>query len=62
MILLSLKAREFYGSVLELAEGRRSEDKWQDYNIFGHQLVCHYVGDDYKGSDYFNPGDHQYVV
>ena len=49
-------AREFYGNVLELTEGRRSENKWQDYNIFGHQLVCHYVGENYKGVDYFNPG------
>ena len=36
-------AREFYGGVLGLKEGRRSQDKWQDYSLFGHQLVCHYV-------------------
>lgn len=33
-------AREFYGSVLECEEGRRS-DHWIDYNLFGHQIVAH---------------------
>ena len=35
----------------------KNEDKWQDYSLFGHQLVCHYVGDDYRCSDYYNPVD-----
>lgn len=26
--------------------------KWQDYNLFGNQLVCHYVGPDYVGAIY----------
>ena len=35
-------AKEFYGGVLALPEGR-SSSKWQDYNLFGHQLVVHEV-------------------
>ena len=35
-------AREFYGGTLGLKEGRRSAS-WQDYDFFGHQLVCHEV-------------------
>ena len=50
-------ARHFYGTVLGLTEGRRSEDKWQDYSISGHQLVCHFVGNDYRCIDYTNPVD-----
>ncbi len=50
-------ARKFYGEVLGLPEGRRSEHKWQDYSLGGHQIVCHYVGESYKGADYFNPVD-----
>ena len=50
-------ARSFYGGVLALKEGRRSGDKWQDYSLFGHQLVCHYVGKDYRCADYYNPVD-----
>lgn len=49
------EARQFYGGVLGLVEGRRSGDKWQDYSLFGHQIVCHFVGDAYRGVDYFNP-------
>lgn len=37
------EARKFYGGVLGLVEGRRDGDVWQDYNFFGHQLVCHRV-------------------
>lgn len=33
-------AREFYGNVLGLTEGR-TDDQWIDYNFFGHQLVAH---------------------
>ena len=50
-------ARNFYGGVLGLEEGRRDDEKWQDYSIGGHQLVCHYVGKEYRGSDYWNPVD-----
>lgn len=43
--------------MLGLKEGRRSEDKWQDYSLFGHQIVCHYVGKDYRCPDFYNPVD-----
>lgn len=49
-------AKEFYGNVLGCAEGRSSA-KWQDYSLHGHQIVCHWVGNDYKCQDYFNPVD-----
>jgi extradiol dioxygenase family protein len=34
------RAREFYGGVLALSEGR-SADVWVDWNFYGHQLVTH---------------------
>jgi extradiol dioxygenase family protein len=53
----SLEAsKEFYGSILACKEGR-SSSKWQDYSLHGHQIVCHYVGDDYRCVDYYNPVD-----
>lgn len=33
-------AREFYGSVIGCEEGR-SSNQWIDFNLYGHQLVCH---------------------
>jgi extradiol dioxygenase family protein len=33
-------AREFYGGLLGCSEGRSAET-WVDFNLFGHQLVCH---------------------
>lgn len=33
-------ARGFYGGVLGCSEGR-SDRQWVDFNLFGHQLVCH---------------------
>mmetsp|Transcript_19818 Transcript_19818/g.28500 ORF Transcript_19818/g.28500 Transcript_19818/m.28500 type:complete len:172 (+) Transcript_19818:39-554(+) len=50
-------ARKFYGGILELQEGRRSGNKWQDYSFSGHQIVCHYVGDNYRCPDFYNPVD-----
>ena len=35
-------ARAFYGGVLGCAEGRSTEH-WIDFDLFGHQLVCHLV-------------------
>lgn len=35
-------ARAFYGGVLGCAEGRSAE-RWIDFDLFGHQLVCHRV-------------------
>ena len=40
-----------------MKEGRRSEDKWQDYSLNGHQIVCHFVGENYRCVDYYNPVD-----
>ena len=34
------EAREFYGGLLGCEEGRSAE-QWVDFNLFGHQLVCH---------------------
>lgn len=34
------EARRFYGGVLGCAEGR-SERDWVDFDLYGHQLVCH---------------------
>jgi extradiol dioxygenase family protein len=33
-------ARAFYGGLLGCSEGR-SDDTWVDFNLLGHQLVCH---------------------
>jgi extradiol dioxygenase family protein len=33
-------SREFYGEILECAEGR-SSDQWIDFSLFGHQIVAH---------------------
>ncbi len=35
-------AEQFYSEVLGCRRGRCSE-KWIDFNLFGHQLVCHEV-------------------
>lgn len=35
-------ARRFYGELLGCAEGR-SDERWIDFNLYGHQLVCHMV-------------------
>jgi uncharacterized protein len=49
-------AKEFYGTVLGCVEGR-SSTKWQDYSLHGHQIVAHWVGNDYRCQDYYNPVD-----
>ncbi|CAM9916490.1 unnamed protein product, partial [Ascophyllum nodosum] len=49
-------AKHFYGQVLGLPEGR-SSSKWQDYSLDGHQIVCHFVGADYRCQDHVNPVD-----
>merc|ERR1712224_153005 len=50
------EAKNFYGNILGCTEGRTST-KWQDYNLYGNQLVCHWVGENYRGKDYINPVD-----
>ena len=50
-------ARRFYGSVLGCPEGRSAEGEWIDFDLFGHQIVAHFVagtGDRVAGS---NPVD-----
>lgn len=49
-------AKDFYGRILGCVEGRSSE-KWQDYSLGGHQIVCHFAGSDYRCQDYYNPVD-----
>lgn len=39
------EARAFYGGLLGCAEGR-SDHTWVDFNLMGHQLVCHLAPDD----------------
>jgi extradiol dioxygenase family protein len=34
------EARQFYGAVMGCTEGR-SSSHWVDFNLYGHQLVCH---------------------
>jgi len=52
-------ARDFYGKILGCKEGR-SDSKWIDFNLFGHQLVCH-LNDKMKMSKTFNDVDRQQV-
>jgi extradiol dioxygenase family protein len=37
-----VKAADFYENILGCQRGRAS-DSWIDFNLFGHQLVCHFV-------------------
>jgi extradiol dioxygenase family protein len=37
-------ARRFYGEVLGCPEGR-SDERWVDFDLFGHQIVAHLDGD-----------------
>ena len=48
------KAAEFYEHTLGCERGRES-DSWIDFNLFGHQLVCHLV--DSSSKEHFNPVD-----
>lgn len=41
-------ARAFYGDLLGCEEGR-SAARWIDFNLYGHQLVCHLVEDAGRG-------------
>ncbi len=38
------QARAFYGDLLGCPEGR-SDTSWVDFNLLGHQLVCHLAPD-----------------
>ena len=53
------EARNFYGQILGCAEGR-SSNSWIDFNLYGHQLVCHLnpsVEPDGKIELHYNPVD-----
>jgi uncharacterized protein len=53
------EARRFYGDVLGCAEGR-SAPEWVDFNLYGHQFVCHLnptLGRDGRLDPHFNPVD-----
>jgi extradiol dioxygenase family protein len=53
------EARSFYKDVLGCSEGR-SDTHWVDFNLFGHQLVCHLnptLGRTGKLSSLYNPVD-----
>tara|TARA_B100001093_G_scaffold86054_1_gene77854 strand:- start:592 stop:1005 length:414 start_codon:yes stop_codon:yes gene_type:complete len=48
------KAADFYENTLGCERGRESES-WIDFNLFGHQLVCHFVETSIE--EYSNPVD-----
>jgi uncharacterized protein len=48
-------ARQFYGGVLGCPEGR-SAPAWVDFDLFGHQFVCH-LNPNMKVSIHHNPVD-----
>jgi extradiol dioxygenase family protein len=53
------EARRFYREVVGCTEGRSDTD-WVDFNLFGHQFVCHLnpnLGPEGKISSHFNPVD-----
>ena len=55
-------AREFYGGVLGLSEGR-SDTQWVDWNFYGHQVVTHQTAAGSPGPAGHNPvDDHQVPV
>jgi hypothetical protein len=49
-------AREFYGGLLGCREGR-SADRWIDFDLFGHQFVCHLQPAAHKNFGALNPVD-----
>ncbi len=53
------EARRFYGGLLGCAEGRSARD-WVDFDLYGHQLVCHLnpaLGPQGRIASHFNPVD-----
>lgn len=48
-------ARRFYGDQLGCPEGR-SDSHWIDFDLYGHQLVCHLI-DGYQVTHFHNPVD-----
>ena len=57
------ESRHFYAELLGCQEGRRAEH-WVDFNLFGHQLVCHLdpnIGQHGQLRSHHNPVDGQSV-
>jgi len=54
------EAKKFYTEILECTEGR-SDEKWIDFNLFGHQLVVHQVAENPNKKVNYNPVDGQEV-
>ncbi len=57
------EARRFYRDVVGCSEGRSDVD-WVDFNLYGHQLVCHLnpaLGPAGKITSHYNPVDAQNV-
>jgi extradiol dioxygenase family protein len=53
------EARQFYGELMGCPEGRSSGD-WVDFNLHGHQLVCHLnpsLGKQGRITSHYNPVD-----
>jgi uncharacterized protein len=53
------EARLFYKGILGCSEGRSASD-WVDFNLYGHQFVCHLnpnLGSNGKLTSHFNPVD-----
>lgn len=49
-------SRAFYGGLLGCPEGRSAE-RWVDFDLYGHQLVCHRVDGPSRGVRGGNPVD-----
>jgi hypothetical protein len=53
------EARHFYKDILGCLEGR-SDPKWVDFNLYGHQFVCHLnpqLGKHGRIASHYNPVD-----
>jgi extradiol dioxygenase family protein len=50
------KCKSFYKGILGCSEGR-SDAKWIDLNLFGHQLVLHEIAEKALKKPFFNPVD-----
>jgi uncharacterized protein len=53
------EARRFYKDILGCTEGRSDID-WVDFNLYGHQFVCHLnpnLGKEGRLTSHFNPVD-----
>jgi len=57
------EARHFYSGILGCSEGR-SDTSWVDFNLYGHQFVCHLnprLGKSGMLTSHYNPVDGQGV-